>query len=538
MRRATLALWGLALAVVGLQALALATQYFQPWLDGDILYPQRFAEDVLDGRYPLSGWTLSSAPYLFPDFSITTLLCWLRPGAPAIPLYVVGAYCALALVAGWSLSRSGRAGWGGWLAGALLVNSLLAWRGLTDHARALWWFGAPGFHGGAVLLGFAQFAFWAGPTDTMISRRRQVLAAVVMIPGLISDTLLLTQFLLPLGCALAWSAGRGWWNAPRVRGFLWTILAAIAGFVIWRGMLAWAGWGNFSKVIRYAPTPAAIAGAVGQFFRDVLDDVGRNAGGFLVVSVVATGLALWLGWRARSGGAVWSPARRQAGWFAALSVLSALALPLLTVYWRNAQNVRYMMPAFIVPLWWLLAVRPVLKVRWRAAALGLVGASLLALGIWSARGVRPAAWDWPYPERSAKLDEFLAREHLTHGLADYWNAHLLNRTSHAALHLNQLRPDGRVQFWNNNAFAHFAVDGPDATLRSPLYSFILPERLDQTALIAKFGLPTRRVTVAGYELWLFDDAAAARLSSQVDREVRAFLGNRPGTERLAAPSTP
>ena len=535
MRRTTQALWWLALAVVGLQALALATQYFQPWLDGDILYPQRFAEDVLDGRYPLSGWTLSSAPYLFPDFSITTLLCWLRPGAPVIPAYVAGAYLALALVAGWSLRASGRAGWGGWLAGALLVNSLLAWRGLTDHARALWWFGAPGFHGGAVLLGFAQFALWAGPVDWMISRRRHAVAAALMIPGLISDTLFLTQFLLPLGLALAVSAGRDWRSAPRVRGFAGTLLAALVGFALWRGMLAWVGWWNFSKVIRYAPTPTAIAGAVGQFFRDVAGDVGRNAGGFFLVSAVAAALALGFFRRAHREGAAWPPARRQAGWFAVLSGLSALALPMVTVYWRNAQNVRYMLPVFVLPLWWLLAVRPELPGRWRAAALGLVGASLLALGIWSGRGVRPAAWEWPYPERVAQLDEFLAREHLTHGLAHYWNAHLVNRTSHTALHLNQLRPDGRVQFWNNNAFAHFEVAGPGQTLRAPLYRFILTEYLDQAALLAKFGAPTRRVTVGAGEVWLFDDAGAARLSAQVDREVRAFLGTRPGTERIAAP---
>ena len=37
MRRTTQALWLLALAVVGVQALALATQYFQPWLDGDTI---------------------------------------------------------------------------------------------------------------------------------------------------------------------------------------------------------------------------------------------------------------------------------------------------------------------------------------------------------------------------------------------------------------------------------------------------------------------------------------------------------------------
>jgi hypothetical protein len=92
-----------------------------------------------------------------------------------------------------------------------------------------------------------------------------------------------------------------------------------------------------------------------------------------------------------------------------------------------------------------------------------------------------------------------------------------------------------VQFWNNNAFQHFEVEPRTGILRAPRYSFVIADGLDPAAIVAKFGEPMRREQVVGCTVWIYDDAGAARISGIVDREVRDYLGSRPGTERIASP---
>ena len=523
-----------ALVVVAVQAMALATRYFQPWLDGDYLLPQRFAADVLGGIYPLSGWTLSSSPYLFPDFALSLLWHAVLGGAPLLPFYVVTSYVALALLAGWSLERVHASQGLGWLAGALLVNLLLACQGTADHARWLWWLGTATFHGGAVLLGLAQFALWAGPPDTAPSRAGAAVATALLFLGLASDTLLLTQFILPLGLALFVTAGRPRWRAPRVRAFVTAVVIAIGLIVVFRGALVLADWWNFPKVVRYAPTPAAIAGTAARMVSDLIGPVSSAVPRFVGLFVIGVAGALWLTRQRRRTGQPGTPEQRQAGWFAVAGLLSTLALPVLAVYWQNPQHGRYLLPGLVLPLWWLLTLLPLAKLRTPFVA-GLVTASLLLLAWVRVPEIQFAAWAWPYPERVAELERFLVTENCNHGLADFWQANTLNAVSRSGLRLNQIRPDGRVQFWGNNAFHHFEAEAATGSLRAQRYTFILADGLDPTALRAKFGEPTRTVTVADYEVWLYDETGAQRISSHVDTEVRAFLGDRPGTERIAPP---
>lgn len=524
-------LWLAALTGVAVQAMALATRYFQPWLDGDYLLVQRFAADVLAGVYPLSGWTVSSSPYLFPDFAIGILWQAVLRGAPLLPFYVVTSYVALALLAGWSLRRVRGADNHGWLLGALLVNALLVWQGTADHARWLWWLGTANMHGGAVLLGLAQFALWAGPTETAPTRNRQIVATGLLFLGLASDTLLFTQFVIPLGVALLLTAPSPRWRAPRVKAFLLSLIIALASVGLLRGALALADWWNFPNVVRYAPTPAAIAGAGVRMLGDLLGHVSSTAPRFVLLFLIGVGGAVWLTRQLHKFGAQRTPEQRQAGWFAMTCLVSTLALPVLAVYWQNPQHGRYLLPCLVIPLWWLVTVLPLARLRTPFIA-GIVTASLLGLVFWRAPQIDFAKWIWPYPDNVAALDRFLSREERAYGLADYWHTNRLNALSQK-VRLNQVRPDGRVQFWGNNAFHHFAANPGVRQLQPPRYTFILVNGLDQAALRIKFGEPTRTATTGDYDIWLYDDAGAERLSALVDVEVRTFLGDRPGTERIA-----
>jgi hypothetical protein len=523
-------LWLAALTVVVVQATALATRYFQPWLDGDYLLAERFAADVVAGVYPLSGWTLSSSPYLFPDFALS--IGWRGllglGGAPLLPFYVVLSYTALALLAGWSLQRVGGTEGHGWLHGALLVNAVLAWQGFADHDRWLWWLGTPNMHGGAVLLGLAQVALWLGSPAEAPSRTRVIVATALLFLGLASDTLLFTQFIAPLGAALFVCAPLPRWQAPRLRAFGKAVGVALLLVIGLRLSLQLLQWGHYPAVVRYAPTPGAIAATGTQMFGDLTGPVLRAVPGFVVLALLSVVAAVALSRRADVNGA-----QRQAGWFAAFSLLVTLALPAFAVYWRNPQHGRYLLPCLVIPLWWLCTLLPLAKLRTRVGA-GLVAVVLLGLIGWRAPQIDFSKWAWPYPEQVAELDRFFPQEGHATGMAEYWTATFLNATSHK-VRLNQVRPDGRVQFWGNNAFHHFTSETPGATLHPRHYSFIIANDLDPAALRAKFGEPARIANLSGYEVWLYDSAGRRRISALVDAEVRAFLGDRPGTERIVKP---
>ena len=204
---------------------------------------------------------------------------------------------------------------------------------------------------------------------------------------------------------------------------------------------------------------------------------------------------------------------------------------MLAVYWQNPQHGRYLLPCLVIPLWWLLTTIPFARLRTPFVA-GIVTASLLGLAVWRAPQIDFAKWAWPYPDNVAELDRLFDREESADGLAEYWTATYLNATSRK-VRLNQVRPDGRVQFWGNNAFHHYTTEKSGAALQPRHYGFIIVNDLDPAALRAKYGEPHRTASAGGSEVWFYDQTGAERLSSLVDAEVRAFLGDRSGTERIA-----
>lgn len=530
--RLVAAIWFLGLVTVGLQALALATRYFQPWLSADYIYPQLFAEDVLAGRYPLSGWTLSSAPYFFPDMTMATVLRALGGAGTVLPAYVVFTYMALAVLAGWSLQRATATGWTAWLAGVAFVNALLVWQSVTDHAHYLWLLGTVGFHGGAVLLGLASFALWTGGREGGMSRSRWAVALVVLFLGAISDTLFLTQAAAPLGVGL-WAQAQWNWRHPLVRVYAKTLALALGLVVVVRGLLAFAGWFNFSKVVRYAPTPAAMTRATVGFLHDLRAILVPGAWGLLALAGVALAVVGFIWWRERRQARPLTGPAKTAAAFALAGLAATTLLPLVTAYWRDEHHVRYMLPWLVLPGWlalaWLLPRLTPWTTGARPWALLLLWVGLL---VGTLPQIRPAALRWPYAERQAQLDEFFLRRGLRHGLSDYWRAHEINTLTHAPVRLFALRPQATARFWNNNAFWFY--DSEAGRLSGPDYTFIITEGLDEAALRRRFGEPAEQEKAGGLTIWLYSGPAARRLTREMAGEVREFLHGHPGEERIAA----
>ncbi|MEO6994186.1 MAG: hypothetical protein ABI273_11180, partial [Lacunisphaera sp.] len=345
--------WGLGMGSVAILALGLCTRYFQPWLSADYIYPQLFAEDLLAGRYPLSGWTLSSAPYFFPDMSVITLLRALGGSGPALPAYVVFSFLSLAIVTGWSLQRVTRGGTTAWLAGVAFVDGLLLWQSVGDHAHYLWLFGTVGFHGGAVLLGLVTVALWAGmrPDDAM-PRGRAIVAIGVVFLGLMSDTLFFIQAVLPLGIGL-WAQARWNWRRSLVKSYGLSLLWSVGAVVVVRIGLWAGGWFHFSKVFRYLPTPSGIDAAATDFVRDLSETLAPGAWGFGLMAIVGLATAGILWWRERRSAETIVFATPAIG-YALIGLAATTAMPLITTYWRDANHVRYLLPWLVVPGWFAL----------------------------------------------------------------------------------------------------------------------------------------------------------------------------------------
>ena len=517
---------------VGVLSLSLAARYFQPWLSADYIYPQLFVEDVLSGKYPLSGWTLSSAPYFFPDMTVLGLLKVAGGGGTVLPAYVVFSYLGLAALMGWSLQRATQTGWTAWLAGVAFVNALLLWQSIGDHAHYLWLFGTAGFHGGAVLLGLTNFALWAGPEDSKIDGARWMFSFAVLVLGIMSDTLFLIQavgpFLIGLLVQAKWN-----WRRPRVRSFLVTLLSALMTMVLLRLLLLWAGSFNFSKVFRYLPTPATIGRATTNFSHDLSTTLIPGAWGFFIIAIVSGVIAAFWSRREKKENRVVSPNAKLAMGFAVGGLAATTLMPLITTYWRDANHVRYIQPWLILPAWlalvcWLPSIKFLETNRWYLAALGMVFVAVLGFAV---PGIRTADLQWPYPERQARLDQFLLGRGLKHGLSGYWQGHEINALSRTPMRVFEVKPDGSVSFWNNNAFWFY--EGVDRNLTVPDYNFIVIDGLDQAALRQKFGEAAEVAQIGGYTLWLYTGSAAKQLTQRIEVEVHDFVRGRPGAERIA-----
>ena len=503
-----------AWTTVSLQALAMATAHFQPGLDSDQIYPYLLAANVLDGGYPLSGWTLSSAPYFFPDFTLhTALVALVGRGGQSLSVYVALYYTLLAVACGaWLRAATGRRA--GWLAGAVLVGLLLATRDVAAHERFLWWMGSVGFHGGSMLLGLFLSAWVLARTDREWTNGERAALGGLVLLGAGSDMLFLVHWVVPTLVARWWAVRGSETGRAEAWRLTWLVAGAGAVWVAIRVICGAIGFLTFSNVFRYAPWPGAITGAGISLLRDLTHVL--MAQGFLLIGggVVAVIAAVMLA--------------RRAGWgrfdTCAVLVLGATtAIPVLSCYWHNDHQARYTLPWLVMPGLWLMATALRAAPARRGIELGATAMAVAAVALGAATAwprIDPVRWRWPTGDDFSALENYLAQRGLNDGYADYWNVHRFNVVAQTPVRLHPLRPGGSVQFWNDNAFWHFQR-GRDGKLHAVTAGFIVLDRLDPAALRARFGAPAETVVVAGHTVWIYDAAGRAQLNRGPQREIFA-----------------
>ena len=532
----------LGLCAVGGAALDLSAHGLARYLTSDFLTPYFFCADLVGGRYPLSGWTLSASPYFVPDHLVlgpSMGVCGSEPLAYALfpllfyPLLFVLAGCCLKTVVG----RAGPA----FLASLSFGSGLLALRALPGHDVWLWWLGAPCCHGGVLLLGFAYL--WALGTGLRRGTAGRLPAGVFCLglAGLLSDTLFLFQILLPASVALFVCRRRHPAFASALR---WQGGAAVAALVcsqLFQPICRAGGWFYFSRIIRVAPTPPHQWHALRQFLSDLPGLLHDGWGFALLALAAAAALFRSLGaWRRAApgdvpvggGGGVHEGALDFYRVFCPASLWLMLPLPILICSWKGASNVRYLFNWLLLP-GFLLALEAAAK--WGAPGLaapgghwqrrGLVGAAavfLACLGC-AAGDLRHASLRFPYPDDVAALDAVLQRRGLTRGLAQYWDAKYVTALSHAGAELRQIRANGDLYFWDNNAFGYYEASA-DGSLAWPAYQYILTDLLDERAVARAFGEPQASESAGRFRVWIYDGEGQRRIRDVLEPRVREKLG--------------
>ena len=525
-RRGRTLLPALAVLALVVQVLALCAEHFQPNLNSDDLYLYLFCQDVLGRGGPLAGWTLGSAPYFFPDVAGLSLL--LGPAGLqgfAIPLYACSSALALAVLVGWVLSSLEPAASGPWWRGLLVVNLLLALRGLTGMDRWLWQELSPGFHGGTILVGLALTALVLRQRDGAGRRWEWGLVAVLLWLGAVSDALMLVQFGLPPLAVLGWRR-RAAGAPPVLRQYARSLATALGLLAATRLALTWGEVFFFSRVFRAVPTPARSGAAAWRLLADLgsgLWPVAVAAGAALLFVLVLTAR--------RSAGA---RDRWIAGWVVASVGLTVAAVVGLG-YWTDELRSRYLLNLLVVPLTGAAALLPAWLAAppapWRRAARAGLGLALGALTVAAWPGVEPARLTFPAPADIRELDAFLQQHQLQRGLADYWTVNRFNVLSRSGARLSALRSapsataaSATAYFWANNAYTYLDRDPGTGAWLLPRYTFIVANRLDQAALLARYGEPRAQLTAGPWLIWILADPD--RVSRLVGEDVRTRLAGR------------
>ena len=422
----------LACAIAALIALAVILRAGHPvqayLVNSDAFYLPVLFDDLLARGGSLADWYLTPAPYFFPDFPLY-FLAWLgATGAfGQVTLFallqVASTGIALFLLARPALA-SGR------LLAAAELTVLFVWLGLHAYGPYVYLFSSA-HHYGAFVAALLLLALWLG-RDARPGRAGSAMLALLVFLATLSDALFLVQAVVPLTAA-AFLCRHGATPATGPRRVLLLLIApALAAMLSYRFLVAHPtrykarlGFGRLQEHL------GELAGIGDALFAS------RPLLAAALLLALFAGLACCAALlRGRKIAALPRPLVLLLV-FATLSCAASIALMLLST---NVEAVpRYLIAALSWPLVaGLFALAHLLGRHFRYAGLGLaaVFAALLAVQAWQARQVRDAD-RYFYPEQIACIDRALAAANARHGIAQYWDAKLLQGLSRRQLTLAQ-----------------------------------------------------------------------------------------------------
>mgnify|MGYP006272632705 CR=1 FL=1 len=481
-------------------SLVVGAKILQHGLNSDSLYLTCVYQDVFVEDNPFLGWTLSPSPCFFPDmavyFSLLTLMGTTVGGLALYPLVFSCLLLGLMALIGYQLT--GRA----WRATALSALAMVAWLGLVVDAQSYLldeFLYVAGRHAGALLTGLGLLALCLS-MQRRLSAFQALGFGLLSYLGLVSDILLLPQFVLPILIATFITDVLG---KRQLRLFLLLGLLSAAAWLAAR----WTT-GALNALAPFDLIPPVPATATGSY-ADLAHQAGvfmRDMGIFLEKKPLF--ILLWVLWAMAAGwqlinGMAWnkrpapdSPHHQPLNWLVWVSIISvvgSLAAPLYRNAWMSVGEVRYIIPVFLLPF---LIVTWLIMTHWnRLSALKrrALTALLLILPLLNlapaAMQLRSEDFTLPYPAYVRFIDETAAELGLQRGYCDYWFQNTLKVLSRGDYEVNALHPVLWPYFWINNHYG-YVEQTPDG-LRFPAAQFIIADRLDRQRMREQFGEPAK-----------------------------------------------
>lgn len=466
-------------------------------VNSDAFYLPVLFDDLLARGGGLADWYLTPAPYFFPDFPLY-LLAWLG-GSDVFGQVTLFAVFQVASTGAALFLLARRALASGRLLAASALSVLFVWLGLHAYGPYVYLFSSA-HHYGAFLAALLMAALWLGRDHSLDGRpgwpSGAILALLVFLATL-SDALFLVQAVLPLAAA-ALLCRR---EAPRAtdtrRTFLLLLAPALAAMLSYRFLVAHPtrykarlGFGRFQEHLD------EMAGICNALFASRLPLAAALL--LALLAGAACCVALLRGRRI----AILPRALVLLLSFATLSCAASVALMLLST---NVEAVpRYLIAALSWPLVaGLLAFAHLLGKYFRHAGLGMasVFAALLSVQAWQVKDVRDAD-RYFYPEQIACIDRALAGTHAQRGIAQYWDAKLLQGLSRHHLTLAQYFGTLEPMEWitSQRFFSERYDFAIIAEQEVPMF------RLPREQLIAINGEPAQSVSCGNRTILLFGSA--------------------------------
>jgi hypothetical protein len=491
MRARTAGGWTLVVIVAILGGLQLAADrsVIDLLVNSDALLPASLFWDLQHHGYAWRGFELQRSPSIVPDLLFYGLV-QLTTGSWRLASlsFVIAALFGFALAAGFishSLERRGA-----WLGAAafLLLAAPILWLELplTLSAQHVWAL-IPGFHGGPFLLAIVALAVARDSAErTGLGSLAALMLLVVL--GTLSDKLFVITCVGPLAVAVGWATLDG--SVRRIRAGQ-VLSTSIAGAAI--------GWW-LNTVVRREPDLVIRWPHVWEnarsFVASPTELVRAGPWRFGVEYLLPMAAVAWLLTRRRTSAATW--------WYVT-AITGMLGSAIVAgVLYADFSSYRYLAPL----LWWPVILAAVALARWGDTFVfgGLAALALVLVGAGAAHELRgPALLSWHSPFEKCLLDGQRSGE-LKAGLSNYWYSRQTVASSEWSIHLDQINRNGSATWWGNDRY--WFVRDFESMDRLTEYNYILMKQLDEPAIRAHFGPPTRVVSCGEDPIWVYDDSAA------------------------------
>jgi hypothetical protein len=489
----------------------------------DNLLCWEMCSDVVDGRL-LAGWHLPAAPYLFPDvLLLLPIRCLTADPVVGFGVYCFTFYLLVLATLIWIARLTGLA-WreAGLLSCAGLVL-LLATFLSPAYARCAALMVHAGNHVGAILLGLGMMVFVLRALRWGLGWPSAGLAVAAGALGVLSDRLLLVQFLAPACLVLL--------ALVVCRRVPWRRAAGLAAVFALAALLSFplrVALGRLGFQMLWENTD------VGRVSRLALSTLLNNLrphlqGQYVLLALfplhLLAAVAVAIAWFRRE------PVKegteegesRPGLLFVALFLLVSPLCNIAALLWtRNADHPgvpRYLLSCFLLPFLFsglLLRWLPGRPTRSAVAFRLAVFTFAICQAILFLPTVNWRHFEGPYPPLARELDRLARERGPMRGLAGFWSARHLTALSREGVRINVVMDGGQPWLHANCPDRYLSADPRD--LRLPAFNFIIVSDQDlidpdirPEGIEREYGPPREKIAVDRRQIWLYDEVRNPKL---------------------------